>query len=51
MEKIFHPVSGERGYFTSETEKCVIDAVLSDYRNNHLVVTESSACCRGVEHE
>lgn len=44
MEKIFHPVSGESGYFTTEQEKVLIDAIIHDY-NNQLVVT--SADCRG----
>jgi hypothetical protein len=51
MEKIFHPVSGEEGYFATEKEKNLIDAVLTDYAINQLVVTESSAVGRGVEHE
>lgn len=47
MEKIFHPVSGEKGYFASEMEKTLIDAVFTDYAINQLVVTESSANGRG----
>lgn len=27
MEKVFHPVTGQNGYFCSETEKELIDAV------------------------
>ena len=49
MEQIFHPVSGEKGYFASEKEKVLIDAVLYDYSMNQLVITESSATGRGVE--
>ena len=44
MEKIFHPVSGEKGYFATEQEKQVIDAIVSDSMNQ-LVTT--SADCRG----
>lgn len=50
MEKIFHPVSGEKGYFATEKEKNLIDAVLSDFAINQLVVT-ASANSRGVGHE
>ena len=39
MESILHPVSGEHGYFCSEMEKTLIDAILVDYRMNHLVTT------------
>ena len=41
MESIMHPVSGESGYFCSEREKTLIDAILCDYRMNQLVVTSS----------
>ena len=51
MEKIFNPVSGESGYFCTEKEKTLIDAVLHDYAFNQLVVTESSANGRGVGNE
>lgn len=50
MKKIFHPVSGEEGYFCSEQEKVLIDAVLNDYYMNQLVTNESSTVnSRGVE--
>ena len=42
MEHIFNPVSGESGYFCSEQEKILIDAVLSDYCMNQLVLTSTS---------
>lgn len=51
MNKIFHPVSGESGYFCTESEKILIDAVLTDYYMNQLVVQESSRSARGVESE
>lgn len=51
MEKIFHPVSGESGYFASETEKTLIDAIIQDFSMNQLVVTESSRSARGVRDE
>ena len=52
MEKIFHPVSGEEGYFATDKEKTLIDAVLSDYVISQLVVNVSShSDVRGVEHE
>lgn len=28
MDKVFHPVSGEKGYFCSEKEKRIIDVAL-----------------------
>lgn len=50
MEKIVHPISGENGYFTSEKEKTLIDAILVDYSMNQLVIQESSRSdVRGVE--
>ena len=49
MEKIFHPVSGEKGYFATEQEKTLIDAVILDFKINQLVT--ASADSRGVGHE
>lgn len=49
MDKILHPVSGEDGYFCTETEKILIDAILHDYSMNQLVLT--SATGRGGEHD
>ena len=49
MDKIFHPVSGEHGYFCTETEKVLIDAVLKDFAVNQLVVTSTDG--RGVGNE
>jgi hypothetical protein len=46
MEKIYHPVSGESGYFATTEEKILIDAILHDYSVNQLVLT--SADGRGV---
>lgn len=46
MEKIFNPVSGESGYFCTEQEKVLIDAIFVDYSMNQLVLT--SADGRGV---
>ena len=40
MDKILHPVSGESGYFCTETEKVLIDAILCDY-SSQLVVTSA----------
>ena len=42
MQSIIHPVSGETGYFCSEKEKILIDAILVDYRMNHLVTASQS---------
>lgn len=46
MEYIIHPISGEKGYFASEEEKVLIDAILVDYSVNQLVVTSHE---RGVD--
>jgi len=46
MDKILHPVSGEYGYFCSEKEKILIDAILQDFSMNQLVV-QSSRSARG----
>jgi hypothetical protein len=41
MEKIIHPVSGENGYFCSEKQKLVIDAIIDDFNNrNTLLLNE-----------
>ena len=32
MDKILHPVSGEKGYFCTELEKEVIDVALEEFR-------------------
>ena len=42
MQSIIHPISGENGYFCSEKEKILIDAILVDYRMNQLVTTSQS---------
>lgn len=31
MDSISHPISGEHGYFCSELEKKVIDAIINDF--------------------
>jgi hypothetical protein len=53
MDKVYHPVSGESGYFCTETEKVLIDAILVDYtmKNQLDVIQESSATGRGVADE
>ena len=48
MEKIIHPVSGENGYFASETEKILIDAIIQDFSVNQLVVNSSADGRGGV---
>ena len=42
MDTVYHPVSGEKGFFCSELEKTLIDAIISDYSMNHLVVTSAN---------
>lgn len=49
MDSIIHPISGEQGYFLSQSEKDIVDVVLTDFKNRHLVVT--SADCRGGAYE
>jgi len=51
MDKILHPVSGESGYFATEQEKVLIDAILSSYSMDQLVLHESSRSARGVSDE
>ena len=46
MDSILHPVSGEKGYFCTETEKLLIDAILNEF-SNQLVIQETSASRRG----
>ena len=48
MERIIHPISGEKGYFATEKEKTLIDAILCDYSMNQLV-THSSVSGVGNE--
>ena len=42
MEKLIHPISGETGYFATEREKNVIDAVLKDFLISQFVLQVSS---------
>ena len=51
MERIFHPVSGESGFFATEQEKVLIDAILVSYSVDQLVLQESSRSARGVSDE
>jgi hypothetical protein len=39
MDRIYHPVSGEEGYFCTSQEKILIDAILNDYSMNQLVTS------------
>lgn len=39
METVIHPVTGEKGYFVSVTEKRVIDVVVDDYLNQNSSLT------------
>lgn len=41
MDSIFHPVSGEKGYFCSEVEKEFIDLVISEITGSHSCSSES----------
>ena len=47
MQRITHPISGETGFFCSEKEKSIIDAIIGDFNSRHLVV-HSSRSARGV---
>lgn len=47
MQSILHPISGENGYFISTKEKEIIDAILTDFKMNQLLVTQSSHNVRG----
>lgn len=39
-ETIFHPVSGEKGYFVSEEEAEFLKAVVSDWSSKNLASVE-----------
>lgn len=45
MEKIFNPVNGENGYFISEQEYVVINAILQEYSMNHIVHSPNTGEC------
>lgn len=47
MERILHPISGEKGYFATEQEKTLIDAIIQDFSMNQLVVTSHSSVSGG----
>ena len=50
MESIYHPVSGEQGFFCSLKEKVIIDAILIDSSSQLILENKtSSANARGVE--
>ena len=49
MENIIHPVSGEKGFFCTNKEKLLIDAVMQDFTVNQLVVQNTSSNARGGE--
>ena len=42
MEKLIHPISGEDGYFATEKEKTLIDAVLRDFVISQVVQSSHS---------
>lgn len=48
MDNIIHPITGEDGYFVSNQEKVLIDAIMKDFSMNQLVL-ESSHNVRGVD--
>ena len=45
MESIIHPISGEKGYFTTEAEKNIIQAILFEHKKQPLL---TSSDARGV---
>ena len=51
MHSIYEPISGEKGYFCSEIEKTLIDAILIEYSKNQSVLQESSRSARGGVNE
>ena len=46
-ENIFHPVSGEKGYFVSEEESKFIKALIADFRYCRLSTIENSVVVEG----
>lgn len=47
MIKLDHPVSGEKGYFCTEQEKELIDAIIHDY-SSQFVLNRSPTMEGGV---
>ena len=37
MDTILHPITGEQGYFCSNKEKTLIDAILNDFNQSILI--------------
>ncbi len=48
-DKIFHPVTGEKGYFVSEEQARFIQALLDDFRFNRLSLIEHSTLAEGCD--
>ena len=46
IETIIHPISGEKGFFCTNEEKILIDAIINDYSNQF--VLNASPCERCV---
>ena len=49
MEFLLHPISGEKGYFATEKEKVLIDAIISDYSNQFILQSSSRSARGGVD--
>lgn len=48
MESIFHPVSGEKGFFCTETEKEMIDSVITTFLSDDSSSKPTAITGRGV---
>ena len=41
MESIIHPQTGEHGYFCTCKQKVLIDAIVNDFNNQHILQSAS----------
>lgn len=48
-ETIFHPVSGEKGYFVSEDEARFLRILAEDFKDNKLALIEHSSIREGCD--
>ena len=49
MEKIYHPVSGEEGYFLSVKDAKVIKSILADFQMTKLATIENEVLAGDVD--
>lgn len=47
LETIFHPVSGEKGYFLSERDAKIVKTILADFQYTKLASIENETLVGG----